>query len=310
MSKLLALCSALFVSSLAHASFELTFVLDNAGTGNVQVKRFDPNTGAFLGAFGRGIIQNPPYGLALDQATNTCYVTTFSGAVQRFNMYTGEFMGEYALSVGSTGWTSVSLGGNLLRSIGSSIGIFASTGLLNSSFGGGLGANYQSVVQAANGNYYALDGTLNRLYSFSSTGTYLSYMSINSAYSFNDLKTYGNKVIWSTTDFNVANNDRIYSVDTVAGGAGNYRVWNPGVPTYTLRGASLGHDNVVHYSYINSSSQAVIGSMSINTGTVYGTFGAGSLSFALSQQTVNTPEPGTWAALGLGALAILRRRSR
>lgn len=310
MSKLLALGSALLVSSLAHASFELTFVLDNGGSGNVQVKRFDPNTGAYLGAFGRGIIPNPPYGLALDQASSTCYVTTFSGAVQRFNMYTGDFMGEYAFSVSSTGFSSVSLSGNLLRSTGSAIGIFSSTGLLNSTFGGGLGANYESVVQAANGNYYALDGTLHRLYSFSSAGAFLSYMSIGSAYSLNDLKTYGNKVIWSSTDFSVANNDRIYSVDTVAGGAGNYRVWNPGVPTYTLRGASLGHDNVVHYSYLNASNQAVIGSMSINTGTVYGTFGSGSLSYALGQQTVNTPEPGTWAALGLGAFAILRRRSR
>jgi len=92
-----ALAATAFVP--AQASFELALVLDvDHANSTVDVKRFDVNTGAYLGSFGGGYINyganNPT--LTLDQANGVVYVEQSNSSVLKFNYNTGEYQGEFA----------------------------------------------------------------------------------------------------------------------------------------------------------------------------------------------------------------------
>jgi len=300
-------------SVAAMASYELLLALDNPGSGGVQVRRFDPVSGTSFGSFGKGYIPNPPYGMAVDQATGMCYVSTFSRTLLRFNYNTGLFLGEYSAAAASGGRITVNRTGQIVWADGGTIRLLDTYGKQQNSFTAAGASSFSSAIQAANGNYYALENNLNRMYCFNQSGSFVSWTGLGtSPYSYNQLSTAGGKVLFSSTDPGAGFRDRLYVFDTTPTGQANFTTIAPtGVGNYSIRGTAIGHDNTAYFSGLNTvTGNYGVGKISLNTGSQYGFFGEGTFTFGLGMQAVVAPEPSTMIIFGMGLSAIVARRRR
>lgn len=84
------------VACTAHASFEMIIVND---TTNQQLSRIDPQTGTYLGSFGKGQLGawGNGVGLALQGSTHSVDALDISGYVHHIDYSTGTNLGVLAL---------------------------------------------------------------------------------------------------------------------------------------------------------------------------------------------------------------------
>lgn len=122
------------LSTFASASYELVLVVDSSSA-TPSVRRYDGNSGAFLGSFGLGYFRNPDQ-VAVNPSTGEAFVTDFDrGSVSRFKYSTGEYMGEFiAPSVGLGGAIAILPGGDLVVGGGTTVRRYSPSGTLLASF--------------------------------------------------------------------------------------------------------------------------------------------------------------------------------
>lgn len=286
----------------AFASFELVLVADNGNNtfGTRRIHRFDGNTGVYLGNFGG--FGSDIIGTHLDQSSRTLFVMTNDGRTAEYDYNTGAlkagyFNGMFTVSTFAaarpSGDVALSLFGvnpwtqafprttNFLANLGSLPGNtnFNSGGWLNDRdlfiYDSAQGRVAQFRV-SENGQFGILQGTVNV-----STGYAASQMAaINESLVVHPVTGQINYYTFGTWGF----------VGTTSTQNRHSARAHDGFFTMGLRGTSWSLDK-----YDGSFAQR-------------GQWGAGIVTNPASMQAVVAPEPGTMAALGLGAVALLRRR--
>jgi hypothetical protein len=88
----LVVCLVGVVGAAANASFEMMLIGEVTASGS-RVMRYDPESRINLGSFGLGRIPGDVRDVAVDKASNECFVLSTTGAVTRFNYNTGEYLG-------------------------------------------------------------------------------------------------------------------------------------------------------------------------------------------------------------------------
>lgn len=168
------------ISSAAQATFELVLAADET---NGIVRRYDGDTGAFLGSFGKGHFISPEH-IALDPATSIAYVTDKARrSVSKFNYSTGAFLDEFFIA--TSGLTTTSMPIRLMNDGNVLVGrdtllyklnkdTWATTGFTsfpNSVLGLAVDATNTSYVFLSGGGYRKLNSAFGVLVSASGTDT-------------------------------------------------------------------------------------------------------------------------------------------
>ncbi len=291
---------ALAVSAAAasQASFELLLAVDNA---EGKVHRFDPVTGISLGSFGQGMMLGPAK-IAINESSGVAYVSNYGlNSVQMWNYNTGAYLGDLTNSV--TGpWGIVRLdNGNIAIANGALVRTFNSTGSLLSSFstsGFGLGTDGVNLFAGESGQIrkFSASGTL--------LGTLLTPGRVNYDIQIRGTTAYSSGANY-TNKFGRFNPVTMtgYTETTVSSLSAAADVYS----------TALSHGAIL---YVPGSSTAagnptVFSRYHTTAGTTISNFGnLPTTSLITGTAIVLAPEPGTMAALGLGAAALLRRRRR
>lgn len=321
-----ALCSGLLVGAtlVSHASFEMMILVDHT---NKQFLRYDPLTNASLGSFGRGqwgTWGNAP-SIALDTASPGSIASLdISGFVHKIDYSTGESRGTLALAGSASGGSSffspqlkVLGNGNYLvqSSLATAPMIFdRNTGAVVSSMTTYAGFDTLDVAPMSDGTYVTLER--------SGTGTYtFSLFRRNAAGAYMNSTSVASSIV----------SNRYYQI-TIAGNKAylaGYDGTTPAIGSFTI-GASSFMENSVYYSATsgNPGTNIMVGHGSnayflqsdptngaklydFNTTT---SFFSPRLNTAFTQTLgpkaviVVAPEPASLLALGLGGLALVRRR--
>lgn len=295
---------ALVVSAVhVNASFEMVLVSDS---GDDVVHRFDPVTGGYLGSFGTGYLSNP-LGIAIDQPNNTAYVLDAGNAIVKFDYNTGAFMGSFVVSGGATylnrnpdGTLNLAYANRVERrnTAGGLIvtythgtgfvgqqGFHAEDGLFYVSTRTGLGSNGLSRHNYATG---ALIGTTSwaadRLIRLPGTNILNVYEGFG-----------GGNCVFENDVFN--NGPIFIQANSIAA------IQNP-------KGVGLGHDGIAYACGTDrvTPAQGIIQRFDTNTWSYRGAFGQTILSVPTGMAVVVAPEPATWGAMAIGALALMRKR--
>lgn len=313
----LVVCGAQF----AHASFELVMVADR---GTKSVHRFDGTTGAYLGAFGKGYVQNP-LALEINTATNTAYVldtvdggtgTTASGVrLWAFNYNTGEYFASARtpfnynypflrrnpvdghLYVGNDlNLTDAYNATTLIRVPGTSRSTTTLTGLR----GGG--------AFDASGNLWIADGLNLRRSTPSNVTTSFAFSSAlcASGSPVNQVAISGDRLLCA----GAISYSAIQSLATL-GATGN----SPGVQTDTsynaIHGVGFGHGDIAYVTgVVSGGGSGKISRILYSEKLKLQDFGTGILVEPRSMAVVVAPEPGTMIAIGTGLAVLLRRRKK
>jgi len=290
----------------------------NSATGGARVMRYDPQTGAQLGYFGAGFLSGNIGGITADRASGRAWVQTGS-AVTVFNYNTGAYMGRFSINaVVSAGLNYNSATDILSLGAGGGDGIFASnytgSGTLLGSYGVGYSATGAMLKPGAS-TYFLWDvvaaGTTVRASAYNSSFAYLS--SANAGYNFggltNNSGSYGS-AFWGDYFYGMSFVGSTFTLQRVltngtgfvAGTVTNINT----IPTVPVGNANMaaGHGDLIYVrsgntlNMYSASTNAWIGSQVVPI----------SNANAAGMALIIAPEPGTWAALGLGAIAMMRRR--
>lgn len=291
---------------VASASFEMLMVLDK---GTKSIKRYDPETGSYLGEFAKNRFFNAT-SMSVDPSRNRVYVgdtdTAFGYTViHAFNYNTGEKVAQYH----SGGWYGayglIARGDDAYFLDASPVPklIQFNTTQTNPAFTlssillGNTGAavtNRSQGVAIGNDLYW-------------SSSTELSKFSLSTS-------TYFPNVVAGA----FAGAARAVSGDVLVGrsGGGLLETYNPFgsyaggsvVPTATsIRAVASGHFE--HYGLANTAGGFVIARQnSTYPFNHLGTFGLGTMNDPAFMGVVTAPEPSTMVVAGLGIAAMLRRR--
>lgn len=294
---------ALAAVSPAMASFEMLLASDTAGD---AVRRIDPISGVTLGSFGSGFLIDPT-GVSVDQTNNLAYVLDNGNRVTRWNYNTGDFAGSFSVGSGATYMTRNSDGTlNVAYASSSVLRRYSTSGTVLATYTVTTGF---SVLHGFVGN----DGAM---YVATRTGNSpgLQQFNYNTGASVTTFGWYIDRVARFPTGNSYLN---VFGDGTGAGVLIEHDQFF-GVPNNTgaiassliasATGVAHGHDGMAYISGTNAGGTSLVLRYDSNTrvlGTPIG--GLGTIS---SIGIVVAPEPGTMAALGLGAVALLRRRKR
>jgi DNA-binding beta-propeller fold protein YncE len=155
------------LSTFASASYELVMVVDSTAA-SPSIRRYDGNTGAFLGSFGLGYFRDPDQ-IAVNPSTGEAFVTDLArGSISRFKYSTGEYVSEITVSgLTSGGAIAMMPGGDFVIGGGSTVRKFSPSGTLLGSFFMpaavfALGVDSTSRIHAADvsGNYRRTSSSL------------------------------------------------------------------------------------------------------------------------------------------------------
>lgn len=285
-----------------------------------SIKRFDPSSGAYLGSFANGQVGTGSFNLLLDQSSGRVAVgstnTASNYAMPYYDYNTGNYLYDRYYSQGASASTK---SGSYVASCYSSPNYVIAYDFNGSYLGWAFqsGSNYIMAAIGASNRIYGVDVANGRLTFWNSM--YASSTPANTAIpnaatslfytgemalsgyrlAFCSAGTGGGPRIWLTdlnTDGSVAT---IRSIDISARYSSAYHI-------------AFGHNDDVYIGAYNSSGDAKyrIARYSWLTGTYRGEFGVSNLTDVGGLVFVAAPEPGTWAAMGLGALILLRRRKR
>lgn len=309
---------AVLAGARAHASYELLYVLDGAGT-TKGIHRFDPISGAYLGKFGQTLLTNPrsiavgPNGLVY--VLDVVYpVQQYGSRVRIFNGSTGQLESSFSIneyfSEGSK--ISVSAAGNFSVTTGNSY--FFNYAIHYAP--GGIPAGYtyiatQGVQGAASyiGNSLVLSTEYNGITSVGINPAPGGFTAISSSFTFGGA---GNSEHMSTNgSTGILAIGNTFSRFIVNGN--NLAQQTIGaIPNVTaVRGIGLGHGNIakaVGFSSIDPLDFR-ISTFDATTGDNLGYRSYGALvTNPLDAAIVVAPEPGTLAIMACGLAGIVRLR--
>lgn len=292
------------------ASFEVVLVGDAGNAGfRPAIRRYDGATGAYLGAFGE-FFGSSPSSVVVRQSAGTAYILATS--VFKYNYNTGEFLG----TVPSSGLSG------LVQGIDGTIYGFSSsqffrlntaTNTFDFVAGAPAGTAVRWLNQLSNGQFVIGDSLGSRVMransltsSFSSIFSGLPAGAIDLAgdsVSMVYRSSLGNQVGHVLVGENSATG-RYFLFDNgfnpVAQGA-----WGSSSLTLVRGFAKL------HYGLaIAGPTASGAGFIPVDETTNFGPLWGTNLIAPTCAASVLAPEPGTWAVLGLGLGAILRKRRR
>lgn len=303
------LISGLALAAISQASFELALVLDRGTTGfrPSTVKRYDADTGTFLGSFGS--FSNTVDSIAIQPGTNIAFVRD-NTEVHRYNFNTGEFLGSFQ-SFGLVGQMAFGPDGRLYIPDGlSDIPAF------NPATGIAVGAFFNSTYGSTQARSIGFDSVDQKMYGISS--------SFNFGYRF----SIGGVFEGATGDGAIPGPHTDVAGQITRAGGGNVIVFGTGTGqarvltsgSFTTGPLDAGLILTTSYAVAPAHQGFFVGGSAVggggrvlrynNFGTPIAQFGQGTLNNPVSMATVLAPEPGTMAALGLGLAVLLRRRRR
>lgn len=292
----------------AQASFELLLVADN-GSNTVatrKIHRFDSVSGAYLGSFGgfNGTI----CATYLNQSTNSLFVTTNTGTTE-WDYNTGLRKNSFVSSFNSTFRSAVRPSGGRILTFDGFPDFVSNTfpNLSGSSVIASLGsAVYRSGMWLSDTSVVAFEVNQSRFVNITMNATATTG-------AISGTTTAG---VASTGWGQMARNGGTNEVIMAAGNTGNVYSYVPGGSSFTTRTLGLGNAIAAasaHSGYfvasIPASGGAIISSFD-GSHNLSSQFGNGIVVSPISMETVLAPEPGSLAALRLGMVALLRRRSR
>lgn len=309
------LTAALCVASaaIANASYELLLVADN-GNASVtpRVHRFDPVSRAYLGSFGEGIL-SAPKGVEISP-DGTAWVADVGDRVRLFNAYTGVYLGvinygilsqAYGRLVGDSYWATRSTGLNRIHATTYAVSNPPATS------GGTL------FIAPINSNEFIAGTGFSQISRFNgTTGALISSQGISTSF----INAFADAVLvpgalGSTTfslvvgrTFDVTNDLTIVNMNA-----------SLTVTSSTTRNVSslnnvfgLAKAHRGFYAAGTLATDATKGGVTFFDEELLEryTFGSNVIISPRGMAAVIAPEPATFAALGLGVLALMRRRRR
>lgn len=291
-------------------SYELLLVVDAT---TKSVHRFDTASGAYFGSFGAGLLNNPT-SIAVDKASGMAFVKD-GNEVLGFDYSTGRHFVDIALpaqaaqGMATHGGKLLVAGGTLSSVLlydiatGAALGSWATPGIARTDLVtvANNGYAYANGEQSAGGSWCnTLDLTTGvSTYVFSSSTTSVAHQgsALGNVFAYQ----------WDATSF--------VRWTTLPGGsvmpASPFVVSFGAVLSFSgQKGMTSGHSDVyVSGRMLSDPSRGTIARYN-SLGTFRGQFGSTYLYDPVSLACVVAPEPASLAALGIGALVMLRRRRR
>ncbi|MCE9559206.1 MAG: PEP-CTERM sorting domain-containing protein [Armatimonadetes bacterium] len=293
-----------FLAASAHASFELLLVADNGSNtyATRTIHRFDPVSGAYLGKFGG--FNSDISSTYLDKANNSLYVIA-GNETSKWNYNTGEMLGSFAYTSANS-FSAVRPSGDRAAFFisGSNVQLYgfptAGSGIGTPTVSGAL---FSTGLWTSNTSFVAFDFNQTRMANFNTnaSGTVATLGVITPA-------------IGLTNGFGqMCVNGGTSELIMAGGNSGLSRVYVPGasalatgIPTTanTMSAASA------HFGFFLGMNDGTTGRIEYYSQfrNLTRTFGTGTVLRPISMQTVLAPEPGSMAVLGLGLVALLKRR--
>ncbi len=272
------------------------------------VTRYDPVTGTKLGTFG-GLQLVNPQSVSLIPGTGDCFV--YDSAIKaclRFNYSTGQYISSITVPTAPSNAliaSPFSDGSVLLWGYLSSFAIrmSASGALLNTyTLPSGTSSISGAAVGPSNEVYIACRG-IDRIQRYQMNGTAQSLSATSTlVYSNGAQMAVGSSLgYWTNSSSDISRfipGNPALPVDTIS------------IPNVTLYGAALGHGDLAYFCGADTTGTGLIiaydGKRKLELGRIV--TGAGTIPIGMA--VVTAPEPASCAflALGMGALALRRRR--
>jgi len=315
MKRLVLLACTALASTSAFASFDLLFVAENGtsadGTGlNTRyIKRFDPVTGAYLGQFGGGL--NHFVTMCVVPSRRQVYAVESGLGTFAYSMDTGDLVAQYntvplslRLNASRTGFLTT-YGGDAAYSTS-----FDFTGLTTVATPH-AGSAISDIIALGTGAYAALESTTNTVRFLNSSGVETTFWTTTSGYTTRLAGSGYNSQNLTVTYTSATNPSYTYGVQVAATGTPNIQgvVNTSGVSSAWLAGAPAHTGSYLMGNSTGSGTPKMVFRTDGNGNPLY-SFGSGQFTNPIAMDTYLAPEPGTWAALGLGAVAVLRRRRK
>jgi len=315
--KLSLISGLILASSFAHASFELMTILDRYASGGAVIHRYDPVTGAFLGDFGKGILSTTNFNLALDQSGKTVIAGNYTGTASvpmlQFDYNSGQYLRDTGLGSGGVS-TNISGGnGHINAAYGSQNGFnYLLDYDVNGTYLGFYSAPGTNLIlggTGGNGYTYALDQTHGMVHRWNTaTRSYVGSTALplaNTFFYLGEIALRGNRMAFASSS---SGTSTLWCADLDATGAPVFRTYNLSSLDSTAVHAVFGHNDDIYIgaTAVGASTMSVQ-RFNFTNGAYRGTAISG-LADVGGLSMVVAPEPGVWIGLGLGSLALMRRR--